>query len=78
MLQYLMFTFIECRHFLRSQALKVMKAAHDLEKKIASGSYWSLMNQEGGLKKEVRESLDKLYNHPLKMEALSEPRELTK
>ncbi len=69
---------VECRRFLRSQALDVMKTAHNLERKMVSGSYWSLMNEEGELKQELRESLDKLYSHPLKMDALSTPQELTK
>ncbi len=55
-----------------------MRTAHNLEHKMASGSCWSLMNEEGEIKKELRESLDKLYNHPLKMEAFSDPQELTK
>lgn len=64
--------------FLRSQALKVMTVAHDLERQMASGSLWAIMNKQGELKKEVRESLDKLYNHPLKMKYLNNQKELNK
>ena len=70
--------FVECRHYLHSQAFNVMKTAHEMENKVAAGSYWSLVNEEGELKKEIRDKLDKLYNIQLKLDFLSGPHGLPK
>lgn len=45
---------------------------------MATGSYSSLLNSEGEMKKDFRESLDKLYSDSFKIDALSTGKNIPK